>query len=198
VAARISSYVAQNRIAVGASLALSLMLLQFAVIATSPYELPVRIVLPLTIGLAPVALWPLRRHPGVWVMFVGLAANLAAILANGGLMPIERSTVVDGIGAERAAEYRTGTWIAGSKDVLVRDGGGRVTALGDSIIVRMGDRGFAASPGDVVVWCGVLLLIAEASWRWQRSLGNRARSEEKPPARAEASARAEGSAPTPQ
>jgi hypothetical protein len=192
VASRVSEYVSHNRTAFGASLALSMMLLQFAVIAASPHELPVRIVLPLTIGLVPVALWPLRKHPGVWVMFVGLAANLAVILSNGGLMPIERSTVVAAIGAERAAEYRTGAWITGSKDVLVADGGGRATALGDSITVHIGSSGFAASPGDVVLWCGVLLLIAEASWRWQRGAGNRARSEEQPPTRAE------GSAPTPQ
>jgi hypothetical protein len=152
----------------------------------------VRIALPATIALAPAALWPLRGHVGVWVMFVGFAANLAAILANGGLMPIERSTVVDAIGAERAAAYAPGAWIAGSKDVLVEDGDGRATALGDSIIVRLGGSGFAASPGDVVVWSGLALLVAEASWGWQR----RSRA-----ARADASShphRAEGSASTPQ
>ena len=192
MAGHISDYVTRNRMAMSASLALSLMALQFSVIAASPHELPVRIVLPLTIGLAPVALWPLRKHAGVWVIYVGLAANLAAILSNGGLMPIERSTVVEAIGVERAAEYRTGDWIAGSKDVLVGDGGGRATALGDSILVRVGGSGFAASPGDVVVWFGMLLLVGEASWRWQRSLMRRGRDETMP------SARAEGSAPTPQ
>jgi hypothetical protein len=185
-------YAARNRIALGASLALTLMAIQFAVIAASPAGLAVRIVLPATIALAPVALWPLRGHVGVWVMFVGFAANLAAILANGGLMPIERSTVIDAVGVEHAAQYEPGTWIAGSKDVLVGDGDGRATALGDSIIVRFGGSGFAASPGDVVVWCGLALLVAEASWAWHR--GSRA-------GRAEPSShlhRAEGSASTPQ
>lgn len=158
-----------NRRAASASLALGLMALQFAVLRTSPDDLPARIVLPLTIALVPLALWPLRDHAGVWVMFVGLLANLAVILANGGLMPIERSTVIEAIGEERAAAYEAGEWIAGSKDVLVEDGDGRALALGDSIIVRVGGGGFAASPGDLVVWCGLAVLAAEASWRWQRS-----------------------------
>jgi hypothetical protein len=182
----------RNRMAISATFALSLMALQFAVIASSPADLPVRIVLPATIALAPVALWPLRGHIGVWVMFIGLAANLSSILANGGLMPIERSTVIDAIGAERAAAHASGEWIEGSKDVLVRDGDGRLTALGDGIIVRLGDGGFAASPGDVVVWCGLALLVAEASWSWQRSV-RRTRADA--PSRPQ---RAEGSAPTPQ
>jgi hypothetical protein len=186
-----SAYVSRNRVALGASLAVTLMALQFAVISASPAELPVRIVLPATVALAAVALWPLRAHAGVWVMFVGMAANLCAITANGGLMPIEHSTVVEAVGAERAAEYATGRWIEGSKDVLVADGGGRITALGDSIIVRVGGGGFAASPGDVVVWCGLALLIAEWSWRWQRGMTREDANES-------ARSRAEGSAPTPQ
>jgi hypothetical protein len=107
-------------------------------------------------------------------------------------MPIERRTVAQAVGAERAASYAPGDWIAGSKDVLVADGAGRATALGDSIIVRVGGGGFAASPGDIVVWCGLALLVAEASWGWQRSRRG-GRDDATPIAHA-----AEGSAPTPQ
>ncbi|MEX2226868.1 MAG: DUF5317 family protein [Dehalococcoidia bacterium] len=189
---KVSDYVSRNRMALGASLALSLMLLQFGVISASPGGLAVRIVLPATIALAPLALWPLRQHLGVWVVFVGLTANFATILANGGLMPIERSTVVEAVGAERAATHASGQWIAGSKDVLVADAEGQLTALGDSIIVRVGGSGFAASPGDIVVWCGLVLLAGEASWRWQRGLRG---TREGAPSRVQ---RAEGSAPTPQ
>jgi hypothetical protein len=151
-----------------AALAVALLAVQFAVIAWSPWELPVRIALPATIALVPVALWPHRGMLGVWVIFVGLAANLAVILANGGLMPIRRDTVEEAIGFERSSEYASGEWIRGSKDVLVEPGQGAAVALGDRIIVRLGSGGFAASAGDVVVWCGMLLVAAEASWRWQR------------------------------
>lgn len=149
-------------------LALALVATQAAAIQLAPSPLVVRIVLPATIALVPVALWRLRGHLGVWVMFVGLAANLAAILANGGLMPIERATVVEAVGEERAAGYEPGAWIRHSKDVLVAPGEGRLVALGDSIILRVGDRGLAASPGDLVVAAGLLLLATEASVRWQR------------------------------
>jgi hypothetical protein len=187
------AYVSRNRFACSASLSLALMALQFAAISASPWGPLVRVVLPATIALVPVALWPLRRYVGVSVMFIGLAANLAVILANGGLMPIERSTVVEAAGAERAASYVPGSWIEGSKDVLVADGAGRATSLGDSIIVRVGGGGFAASPGDIVVWCGLALLVAEASWGWQRARRAPGRRETAPAAHA-----AEGSAPTPQ
>ena len=127
-----------------------------------------RIVLPLTIALAPVALWPHRRHPGVWMILVGLAANLAAILANGGLMPIERATVEQAIGGGRAAEYADGAWLEGSKDVLLAPGEGRLVALGDGIVLRIGGGGLVVSAGDVVIWAGMMVLAAEASLAWQR------------------------------
>jgi uncharacterized protein DUF5317 len=141
---------------------------QFAAIELATSDAVLRVVLPLTLALAPVALWPHRRFLGVWVIFVGLAANLAAILANGGLMPIKPATVVEAVGVERASGYEPGAWIPGSKDVLLRPGEGRLVALGDSIIIRAGGRGIAASPGDVVVWAGLLVIAGEASLAWQR------------------------------
>jgi len=194
VGAQVLAYVTKNRSSAGAALALTMLSVQFAVIAWSPSSLPVRVVLPATVALVPVALWPLRGHAGVWVMFVGMAANLAVILANGGLMPIERATVVQAVGAERAGAHAPGSWITGSKDVLVRDGDGRLVALGDSIVLRLGPRGLAASPGDVVVWAGLALLIAEAAWGWERSRWRVSRRI----GDGSAPARAEGGASTPQ
>jgi hypothetical protein len=158
----------QYKGALSAGFAVALLAVQFATIAFAPWELAVRIILPATIWLVPLALWVYRGRIGVWVIFVGLAANLAAILANGGLMPIERSTVVEAIGAERAAEYETGSWMRGSKDVLLADGTGRLVVLGDSVIIRAGRGGMVVSPGDIVVWTGLVILAAEASIAWQR------------------------------
>jgi hypothetical protein len=144
------------------------MAVQFAAIELATDDAILRVVLPATIALAPFALWAHRRLVGVWVIFVGLAANLAAIVANGGLMPIEHATVVEAVGIERAAEFEQGSWIPGSKDVLLAPGEGRLVSLGDSIVVRAGGRGIAASPGDFVVWAGLLVLAGEASLAWQR------------------------------
>ena len=188
----VGSAVQSNRVLLSASLAVALLALQLSAIQLSPSELAVRAVLPATIALAPLALWPHRRRLGVWVIFVGLIANLTAVVANGGLMPIEQRTVEAAVGSERAASYEPGAWIRGSKDVLVEDGDGRLVALGDSIIIRVGGGGIAASPGDIVVWAGLLVLAGEASIAWQRRQRGRA-DERRSPVRS----RAEGSATTP-
>jgi hypothetical protein len=159
----------QSRIALSAAAAIALLAVQFAAIRLAPSETLVRIALPATLAGVPFALWAHRRYLGVWVIFVGVFANLAAILANGGLMPIERSTVIEAVGPERAAGHVAGRWIAGSKDVLVEDGDGRLVALGDGIVVRLGGRGMAASPGDIVIWSGLLILVAESSLAWHRT-----------------------------
>jgi hypothetical protein len=161
--------IARNRVAFSAGLALSLVILQFSVIRFSPTAGLVRVVVPATIALAPVALWPYRSRAGVWVMFVGLTANLCVILANGGLMPFERTTLVRAVGYENADTFATGAWIRGSKDIVVESGGGRLPALGDVIVVPIGQNGFVASPGDVVIWSGMLIFVAEASVAWQRT-----------------------------
>jgi len=158
-----------NKAAWSAVIALSLVLVQYASLRLLPWSPGARIALPLTMAAIPIALWRLRGHAGVWVTLVGLAANLAAVLANGGLMPIERATVVSAVGAERAGDYRDGEWIRGSKDVLLAPGSGHLRALGDSIVVKLGRGGFVASPGDLVVWCGLVILSVELACSWQRS-----------------------------
>lgn len=169
--------IARNKMALSAIFTLCLVLAQFGVMHLSPWAWPVRIILPATIAAAPAALWIYRGRVGVSVIFVGLAANLCVILANGGLMPMERTTLVRAIGAEGADAYTTGQWIAGSKDVLVERPDGRLLALGDQIIVRMGSGGFVASPGDFVIWSGIVILAAEASVAWQLALARRRQAE---------------------
>ena len=170
-----------RRAAWSAAVALALMLCQFAVIRTSTAGLEVRIVVPMTMAAVPLALSSFRHRIGIWIMFVGMAANLAAILANGGLMPIERETLVSAIGETRAAQYTTEHWVSGSKDVLVGPGSGRLVALGDGIIIRFGNAGIVASPGDLVVWAGLAVLAAEASiavQRGRRAVSTRTAAEE--------------------
>lgn len=157
-----------STLAMSASAALALVVLQLLCIRISPGELPVRIVVPLTIAAVPLALWPQRRFVGTWVLFVGVIANLAPVVANGGLMPIERTTVESVLPAERADRYALDAWIPGSKDVLVTEESGRLVALGDSIAISAGSHGIVASPGDLVLFAGVLILAGEASVAWQR------------------------------
>ncbi|MEX2245296.1 MAG: DUF5317 family protein [Dehalococcoidia bacterium] len=155
-----------RKLFISAALALGLVAIQVVTITFAPWELVVRAVLPLTIAGVPLALWPHRRHLGIWVMFVGLGANILAMVANGGLMPIERATIVQAAGEEKAARYDAGSWIAHSKDVLVKPGQGVLVPLGDSLVVPIGSNGFVASPGDAVVAAGLLLLLGEAAYGW--------------------------------
>jgi hypothetical protein len=164
-----------------AALAIGLVAVQLAAVHFATSSLVVRVVLPATVALVPAALWAHRRHIGVWVMYVGLAANLVAILANGGLMPIQRSTVAEAIGSERAASYRAGGWVTHTKDVLVEDGEGHMLALGDSIVVPVGGNGVVASPGDLVVLAGIVVLAGEYAWRRQRHRSAAGRAVETPP-----------------
>lgn len=187
--------ITSSRLAYSSAAALALVSAQFSVTRFSPADMPVRIVVPATIALVPLALWPFRGRAGTWVIFVGLAANLAVILANGGLMPIERRSIVAAVGAERAQAYEPGSWVRGSKDVLVTRDSGRAVVLGDGIVVPIGaERGIVASPGDAVILVGVMLLAAEASLSWHR--GRRQRHGERPAAPLREGA--QGGAATPQ
>jgi hypothetical protein len=114
------------------------------------------------------------------------------MLANGGLMPIERHTVVSAVGEAHAARYVTGAWMRGSKDVLLAPGSGHLVALGDGIVIRAGGGGIVASPGDLVVWAGLAVLAGEASLAWQRRSRDQRGTPETPPAHE----RAEGGAAT--
>ena len=53
----------------------------------------------------------------------------------------------------------------GSKDVLTDAASARALALGDSIVIRIGDGGLVASPGDIVIWAGLAILLGEAAVR---------------------------------
>ncbi|HEX5480786.1 MAG TPA: DUF5317 family protein [Dehalococcoidia bacterium] len=167
-----------STLVLSASAALALVILQLLCIRISPWELPVRIVVPMTIAAVPLALWPQRRFLGTWVLFVGVAANLAPVVANGGLMPIERSTIESVLPLDRADRYALDAWIPGSKDVLVTEESGRLVALGDSIAISAGSHGIVASPGDIVLFAGVLMLAGEASVAWQRRSRRDASQEE--------------------
>ena len=177
-----------NSAAFAACATLGLLLAQVAALHLVDSGLVARIVLPASLAAIPIALWPHRRHVGVWIAFVGLAANLAAIVSNGGLMPIERHTVIAAVGEERALTYAPGHWISGSKDVLLAPGEGHLRPLGDSLVVHVGSGGFVASPGDIVVWTGLVVFAAEVALASRREPSRRERPGREPVA----SARAEG------
>lgn len=144
---------------------------QAGLIALGPPEAVLRIALPATILAAVPLLAQFLYLWGVRLVLVGLAMNLAVILANGGLMPVTPATVVELAGPQRQAELTVGEPIAGSKDVLLDDEDVRLPGFRDRFIVRARRLHAVYSPGDVVVLGGLAVVLAELAlevWRLPR------------------------------
>jgi hypothetical protein len=98
------------------------------------------------------------NHFGIAIIFVGLAMNAAAILANGGLMPITPETVERT--GELPADARIGEWLPGSKDVLLERKDVRLYPLSDRLVLHEISGVIRAfSPGDVVIAAGLLVTV---------------------------------------
>jgi hypothetical protein len=93
------------------------------------------------------------RAPGVWLILIGLALNLAVIAPNGG-MPVSRSALVESGQASTLAELEKG---AGTKHHL-ETSDDVLTPLADVIAIGS-PVNQVASVGDVLVYAGLLLLI---------------------------------------
>jgi hypothetical protein len=103
-------------------------------------------------------------------MAAGLLLNLAAVVANGGLMPIAPETVQAVAGAEELAQYQPGQRLPASKDTLLAKGDTRLQSLSDHIALPLpGWLRTAASPGDLLIVVGIIVLVAQAIERQTRA-----------------------------
>jgi hypothetical protein len=103
-----------------------------------------------------------NRLPGARVLFVGLAMNLACMLANGGLMPVAPETLAM---AGRVEEWKigagtTGTRVQGSKDVILPADQTRLALLSDRYWTGLPGRlSVLFSLGDVLLAVGVSTFV---------------------------------------
>lgn len=97
---------------------------------------------------------------GIRIMLAGLALNLFVMVANGGLMPVEASSVEAVTGAD-STSFSPGH-ISGTKNRLVRGGDIRAKALADVIVLPV-PRPFtrAVSAGDALVALGAVVAYGE-------------------------------------
>lgn len=122
--------------------------------------------LPFLLPLAHVLLLPfLLRNLSFWgirLILVGLLLNLAAMLANGGLMPVE-SPAVEAVGKQQLRDLQVGSPIPGSKNVLLNRGDIRLRELSDILVLPV-PKPFtrAVSIGDLFVFTGVVIAFSEA------------------------------------
>lgn len=128
----------------------------------------------LLVPLAHALLLPfLLRNLSFWgirLILLGLLLNLTAMAANGGLMPVESSTV-EAVGRHDVGELQVGSPVPGSKNVLLAREDVRLRELSDILVVPL-PRPFtrAISVGDVLVFAGVAIAFSEVvrrNWAWK-------------------------------
>lgn len=119
----------------------------------------------LVLPLAHALLLPfLLRNLSFWgirLILLGLLLNLTAMAANGGLMPVDGSTV-EAVGRHDVAELKVGSPVPRSKNVLLAREDVRLRELSDILVLPV-PRPFsrAVSVGDLIVFTGVVIAYAE-------------------------------------
>ena len=135
--------------------------------------------LPVLLPAAHLLLLPfLLRNLSFWgikLVLVGLLLNLTAMLANGGLMPVE-APAVEAVGRHQVGDLQIGAHIPGSKNVLLNPQDVRLRELSDILVVPI-PRPFtrAISAGDLFVLAGVVITFGEVVRRsepWKGSHRN--------------------------
>jgi len=99
------------------------------------------------------------RIPGLWLIGVGLGLNLAAMLANGGYMPVTPETLIRA-GLPKLASGELGSHILGAKDILLSKESTRLWILSDILTLPQAlGLPYAFSIGDVVLSLGGFVLF---------------------------------------
>ncbi len=130
-----------------------------------PFLLPAAHLLLLPFLLRNLSFW------GIRFVLVGLLLNLTAMLANGGLMPVE-APAVEAVGRHQVGDLQIGAHIPGSKNVLLAEEDIRLRELSDILVLPV-PRPFtrAVSVGDLFVLSGVVIAFGEVVRRseaWKR------------------------------
>ncbi len=132
-----------------------------------PFLLPAAHLLLLPFLLRNLSFW------GIRLILVGLLLNLTAMLANGGLMPVE-APAVEAVGRHQVGELQIGAHIPGSKNVLLAEEDIRLRNLSDILVLPFPKPlTRAVSVGDLFVFTGVAIAYAEVirrngAWKGRR------------------------------
>ncbi len=96
---------------------------------------------------------------GMRIVFVGFALNLAVMIANGGLMPVEEYAIAAD-GRRDVEDLQVGQAIPATKNVFVAADGGRLGVLSDAIVLPL-PRPLTrvVSAGDLLIVTGVMLAL---------------------------------------
>jgi hypothetical protein len=104
--------------------------------------------------------WLNRKYVELWVVGIGLVANLFVIAANGGLMPITPSSVLAIYPWINLDQALLGSRLGWSKNIILNTANTRFAFLSDCVLLpRWVPWKFAFSPGDVLIAVGVFWLL---------------------------------------
>ena len=107
--------------------------------------------------------WWNRRLPGIWILGIGMLANWIVILANGGHMPITYDALVAAGKSDLVTRPLAGTYVFGSKDILLAREETRLWFLSDIFVIPppLPIRS-VFSIGDVLIALGLFRLLPAA------------------------------------
>jgi Family of unknown function (DUF5317) len=136
---------------------------------------PMRYALPLTTGA--ICVWAVlnRALPGMWLVLLGAACNLAVICANGGLMPtnVQALTAAGKTESIRLAQEHPGIRLPSSKDALLAPEETQLWWLSDVIVSPPLPQRKVMSVGDLIIAGGLAYLAGRATYAPLRRHGQR-------------------------
>lgn len=106
------------------------------------------------------ALWANRRLPGIALVGVGLLANTAVMLANGGWMPITMEALARLGAVEKVVPAGAAARVWGAKNIVLARGETRLWWLSDVFVLPAAFPAPGAfSIGDVLIAAGLFCLL---------------------------------------
>ena len=104
--------------------------------------------------------WLNRKLPGLWILALGLAANLLVIATNGGLMPITPAVVAVLYPGLMPGDSLAGSRLGWSKNIILSETSTNFSSLSDCITLPAWfPWQYAFSPGDILIAAGVFCLL---------------------------------------
>lgn len=100
------------------------------------------------------------RWFGMRLLGIGVALNLLAIVANGGLMPLNLDAVPDDRVISDPETYQSGKWVAGTKSIALDRDQIRLAWFSDTLNlpVKMLGRPMIFSLGDIFIALGLVVM----------------------------------------